>query len=170
VSDTIPATISVPAGSNGGLVTVPGGGSNVANVTDNKLKMANVDSTPAEQTQALKPTQFSVPAGQVLVQVTGVPAAGSPWQFANEPDQYEIVDSTAKRYQPSGVFALYDAKGASRFYLRFVDNTTISGSSPPENAGPPTKVVLMYVVAANTNLTEFDDHMKKAADMSLTAK
>ena len=170
VSDALPATISVPAGSNGGLVAVPGGASNVANVTDGKLKMANVDTTDAEQTQPLKPTKFSVPAGQVLVQVSGTPAGGSAWQFNNEPDQYELVDSTAKRFQPSGVFAAYDAKGTSRFYLRFVDNTTISGSAAPENAGAPTKVILLYLVPQNTSLTEFDDHMKKANDLSLTAK
>lgn len=170
VSDAIPATISVAAGSNGTLVAVPGGASNVANVTDSKLKMANVDSTAAEQTQPLKPTQFAVPSGQVMVQVTVTPASASPWQFDNEPDQYEIVDSTGKHYQPSGVFATYDAKGASRFYLRFVDNTTISGSSPPENAGTPTKVILLYVVSANTSFTEFDDHGKKADAMNLTAK
>jgi hypothetical protein len=151
-------------------VTVPGGASNVANVTDKKLKMANVDSTAAEQTQPLKPTQFAVPSGQVMVQVSGTAGSASPWQFNNEPDQYEIVDSTGKHYQPSGVYATYEANNASRFYLRFVDNTTISGSSPPENAGAPTKIVLLYVVAANTSLTEFDDHGKKANDMNLTAK
>lgn len=170
VSDAVPATISVAAGSNGTLVNVPGGTSNVANVTDNKLKMANVDTTAAEQTQPLKPTQFVIPSGQVMVQVTGSAGSGSPWQFNNEPDQYEIVDSTGKHYQPSGVYATYDANNVSRFYLRFVDNTTISGSGPPENAGAPTKIVLLYVVAANTSLTEFDDHGKKANDMNLTAK
>jgi hypothetical protein len=167
VSDAVPAPLSAPAGSEGTLVQVPGG---AANITDKKLKMANVDSTDAEQTQPVKPTQFAAPAGQVMVQVTAVPGSSSPWQFNNEPDQYEIVDSTGKRFQPSGVFATYDAKGATRFYLRFVDNTTISGASPPDNSGPPTKVVLMYLVPANTNLTEFDDHGKKSHDMSLTAK
>lgn len=170
VSDTVPAPVSVPAGSEGTLVPVPGGKSNVANVTDKKLKMANVDSTDAEQTQAVKPTQFALPAGQVMVQVTAAPGSGA-WQFNNEPDQYEIVDSTTpKRFQPSGVFATYEANGATRFYLRFVDNTTISGASPPENSGPPTKVILMYLVPANTTLTEFDDHGKKSHEMNLTAK
>ena len=162
-----PAPVSAPAGSEGTLVQVPGG---AANVTGKKLKMATVDSTDAEQTQPMKPTQFAIPAGQVMVQVTGVPPASSPWQFNNEPDQYEIVDSTGKHIQPSGVYASYTANGAMRFYLRFVDNTTISGSSAPDNAGPPTKVVLMYLVPANTSLIEFDDHGKKAHDISLTAK
>lgn len=170
VSDAVPATISVAAGSEGTLAQVPGGATNVANVTDKKLKMANVDSTAAEQTQAIKPTQFAIPSGQVMVQVSAAAGSGSPWQFNNEPDQYEIVDSTGKHYQPSGVFATYDAGGASRFYLRFVDNTTISGSSPPENAGPPTKILLLYVVPANTTLTEFDDHGKKANELNLVAK
>lgn len=167
VSDAVPAPLSAPSGSEGTLVQVPGG---AANITSNKLKMANVDSTDSEQTQPVKPKQFAIPAGQVMVQVTVTPPSGSAWQFNNEPDQYEIVDATAKRYQPSGVYASYDAKGAARFYLRFVDNTTISGASPPDNAGPPTKVILMYLVPANTALTEFDDHGKKSHDMTLTAK
>ena len=170
ISAAVPVTVTAPAGSDGTFVSVPGGTASGANVTGGKLKMANVDSTPAEQTQPMKVTQFAVPDGQAMVQVSGIPAGAMPWQFNNEPDQYELVDSTGKKYQPSGVFAAYSAKGAARFYLRFVDNTTISGSAPPDDAGPATKVILFYLVAANTSLTEFDDHGKKANDVNVTAK
>lgn len=166
VSNAVPVAVTAPAGSEGTFVQVPGGG---ANVTGGKLKMGNLDSTAAEQTQPLKVQQFAVPAGQAMVQVAFTPPAANAWQFNNEPDQYELVDSGGKKYQPNGVFATYD-KGGDRFYLRYVDNTTISGSAPPDGAGTPKQVLLLYLVPADTALTEFDDHGKKASDLSLTAK
>lgn len=170
ISAAVPFTVTAPAGSDGTFVSVPGGTASGANVTGGKLKMANVDSTPAEQTQPMKVTQFVVPEGQAMVQVSGVPAGTMPWQFNNEPDQYELVDSTGKKYQPSGVFAAYTAKGVARLYLRFVDTTTVSGAAPPDDAGPATKVILFYLVPSGTSLTEFDDHGKKSNDVNVTAK
>jgi hypothetical protein len=166
ISSTIPVMVTAPAGSEGTFAAVPGGS---ATVTGSKLKTGNVDSTAAEQTMPVKVTQFAVPDGQVMVQVAAAPPAASPWQFNNEPDQYELVDATGRKYQPNGVFATYD-KGGDRFYLRYVDNTTISGTAPPDGAGAPKQVILLYLVPANTTLKAFDDHGKKAQDLNLVAK
>lgn len=166
VSNAIPVTITAPAGSDGQFATVPGGN---ANITGGKLKTGTIDSFPDEQAQPVKVTQFAVPDGQVMVQVSVPTSAANPWQFNNEPDQYELVDTAGKRYQPNGVFVTYD-KQRDRFFLRFVDNTSISGGAAPDGAGPPKQVVLLYLVPANTTVKEFDDHGKKAQDLNVVAK
>jgi hypothetical protein len=166
VSNSIPVAVTAPAGADGQFATVPGGN---ANISGGKLKTGTIDSTAAEQTQPVKVTQFAVPEGQVMVQVSLPLSAATPWQFNNEPDQYELVDSANKKYQPNGVFAIYD-KGGDRFYLRYVDNTSISGGAPPADAAPPKQAVLLYLVPANTTLKQFDDHGKKAQDLNVVAK
>jgi hypothetical protein len=166
-SDALPVPITGPAGAEGSLVQVPGG---TAVITQGKLKVGNLDSTQAEQTQPTKVTQFAIPAGQSMVQVSGAPSAAAPWGFANEPESYEVVDSAGKKYQPYGLFALYDVKEGERMTLRYIDASTISGSSPPENASKPKQIILFYLVPPNTSLTEFHDHGQKARDISVTSK
>lgn len=166
-TNALPVAVTAPGGSDGTLVQVPGG---TAIVAGGNLKMANLDSTPAEQVQPVKVTQFAVPEGQTMVQVRGAPAAAAPWAVAAEPDQYEVVDSGGKKYQPYGVFAVFPSNGAQRFYLRYVDSSTISGASPPDGAGAPSQIVLLYLVPPGTTLTEFDDHGQKAHDLNVATK
>jgi hypothetical protein len=146
---------------------VPGG---TAALADGKLTSASFDSKAAEQVMPVKVAQFAVPAGMSMVQVSGTPSAAAPWGAASEPDKYELVDAAMKRYQPYGLLVRYDAKGAERLYLHYVSSTTIDSQTPPEGAGMPKQVILLYLVPANTAVTEFDDHGQKAHDLSVTAK
>jgi hypothetical protein len=166
-SDAVPTLLTAPAGTEGSLVQVPGG---TAVISGGKLKVADLDSTAADQTLPVKVTQFSIPGGMSMVQVSGTPSAASPWGFAGEPEAYEVVDAAGKKYQPYGLFAKYDAKGSEWMRLRYIDGTTISGSAAPEGAGKPKQVVLFFLVPPGTALTEFDDHGQKAHDLSVTAK
>jgi hypothetical protein len=165
-SSNLPVPVTGPTGQEGTLVQVPGG---TAVITGMKLKTADINSTRAEQTQPLKITQFALPEGQAMIQVTGTSATAAPWGFASEPDQYELVDATAKRYQPYGVFASYTSGGAEKIYLRYVDATSISGAATLPD-GTPRQITFFYVVPSGTAVTEFDDHMKKVRDLTITAK
>jgi hypothetical protein len=166
-SDALPVAITAPAGADGKLVQLPGG---TGVIKSGKVSNANVESTIQEQSMPQKVTQVAAPPGQSIIQVNGTPAASAPWGFATETEQYELVDSSGKRYQPNGFEATYDTSAGQRLDFRFIDTAGISGGTAPDNATPPKQVTFFYVVPSRTKITEFDDHGKKAHDLNVVAK
>jgi hypothetical protein len=107
-----------------------------------------------------------------MVKVSGSPAPGaaSPWQCVTECDQIELVDSTGKKYQPSGVYATYTGGAASKFIMQYISKRPLSGvAQPPDASGGPKDVVLMFIVPQGVTLNELDDHQQKIQQLSLTA-
>lgn len=168
VSSELPVPITAPAGATG-FTQVPGG---TAALKGGKADAVEVTSAAAAQTQGQSISQAYVPAGKVMVKVSGSPAAGasSPWQCVTDANQIELVDSTGKKYQPYGVYASYSGGAAQKFLLQYVTKDTLSGvAQPPDASGGPTQVVLMYLVPQGTTLNELDDHQQKIQQLSLTA-
>jgi len=170
-SANLPVPIAVPKSQqNGNPAAVSGG--NVTADKDGKLVGANLlDADPAQLAKGDVLGQFLLPAGQAMVQVSGTSGSSSPWLPLSEPEQYELVDSQSKHYQPYGIFAAYkDSRGAEQVRMLFINATTIAGQQPPQNTKAPSRIILYYIVPANTTLTEFDDHGQKAHALSLMAK
>lgn len=148
-----------------------GGSGGFVKFDGQKLRNANMDSPAADLKDSNQVSQFSVPPGQAMVQVSGTPAAGSPWTFATEPENFELVDSKGNHYAPNGILALYKAADGLHIHLRYIDSTSISGAAAPSgNPEVPSQVVLLYVVPVNTDITDFDDHGQKAKQVSVIAK
>jgi hypothetical protein len=169
-SSALPTPLAIALPKTGDTQQVGGSGGFVK-FDNQKLKNANLDSPTGDLKDTNQVSQFSVPPGQSMVQVSGTPAAGSPWTFATEPENFELVDSKGNHYPPNGILALYKAADGLHIHLRYIDSTGISGAAAPGgNPEVPTQVVLLYVVPANTTITEFDDHGQKAKQVSVVAK
>jgi hypothetical protein len=167
-SGALPTPLAIATPKAGDTQQVTGG---YVKFDGQKLKNAVMDSPTGDLKDSNQVSQFSVPAGQAMVQVSGTPAPGSPWTFATEPENFELVDSKGNHYAPNGVLALYKASDGLHIHLRYIDSTSISGAAAPSgNPEVPTQVVLLYVVPANTTITEFDDHGQKAKQVSVVAK
>ena len=164
VTMTSSKSIPVNASLNGGQV--PGGG--FGKINGNKVKNINMDASSIELKMGQKIEEFEVPAGSAMIQVK-LPA-NAPWTFASEPEQYEIVDASGKHYQPNGVVAIFRATTGERVLMRYIDSQTISGVAAPTGAENASEAYLLYVVPANTAITEFDDHGKKASSGNVVAK
>jgi hypothetical protein len=167
-SSALPTPLAIAAPKSGDTQQVSGG---YVKFDGQKLKNAVMDSPTADLKDSNQVSQFSVPAGQAMVQVSGTPAPGSAWTFATEPENFELVDSKGSHYAPNGILALYKAADGLHIHLRYIDSTGISGAAAPSgNPEVPTQVVLLYVVPANTTITEFDDHGQKDKQVSVVAK
>lgn len=162
-SSMLPVPIKVnPGQDTKPLKEIPGGSAVLKNA---KAASLNVDSTLAEQSGGAL-DQFSVPDGQAMVRVSGsVPQ----WTALAEPEQFEVVDSTGKRYQPNGILVHYAGTGGQRIHYAYSEQNTISGLTQPEKAGAPADVSLFYLVPQNVTIAEFDDHQQKVQATGLTA-
>jgi len=158
----IPVNAKLPAGQ------VPGGG--FGKIEAGKVKNINMDASSLELKMGDALEAFDVPAGQAMIQVKVTPSGPSAWGFATDPEQYEIVDSTGKHYQPNGVVAIFRSTTGERVMMRYIQSQTISGVAAPTGADAPSEAYILYVVPANTSITEFDDHGQKAKAENVVAK
>jgi hypothetical protein len=170
-SNAVPVNISLPPGAdNNALLSAPGGGT--AKLERGKLKNINMDASTLELKTGDKMTEFAVPAGQVMIQVKVVPVGspGDAWAFATDPEQYEIVDSTAKHYPPNGIVAVYRGLTGERVKMGYIDTKSIGGAAAPAGAEAPSQVFILYNVPTNTTITDFDDHGQKVKTTNVVAK
>lgn len=143
-------------------------GNGTISLQGGKLKTANFDITLHDVPRGGVVSQFVVPAGQKMIQIDGSPPASNPWIVATEPEQYELVDSQGKHYQPNGLFMQYGAGFENgHINLRYIDSATISGAAPPEKPGGLARLVIYYLVPSSATITEFDDHGQKAAAVNV---
>ena len=165
----LPVPFGVAANSDAtALMQLPENGN--VKLQDEQLKTVVVDAAVAQLTGPRQVTEFSVPAGMVMIQVEGTPDAKAMWNFTTEPEQYEIVDNKQTHYQPNGFMATYKGAGGDHLLMRYIDQTTISGADAPKITDAPSKVVLFFNVPANSTIVEFDDHGAKSKAISVVAK
>jgi hypothetical protein len=161
-SNTIPVNVSL----NGGQV--PGGG--FGKIDGGKVKNINMDASTLELKLGTKLETFEVPAGSAMIQVGIKPSGPQAWGFATDPEQYEIVDTGGTPHQPNGVVAIFRATTGERVMMRYIDSQTISGVAAPIGADAPTEAYLLYVVPANTTITEIGLHGQKSKIPNVVAK
>ena len=137
---------------------------------DEQLKTVVVDAAVAQLIGPRRVTEFSVPSGMVMIQVEATADPKAIWGFTTDPEQYEIVDNKQTHYAPNGLLASYKGAAGDHLLMRYIDQTTISGSDAPKVTEAPTKIVLFYNVPAGSTIVEFDDHGQKGKSISVVAK
>src|SRR6185312_7003991 len=153
--------MAVPGGTKEGELQKVGSGT--VTIVGGKMKTASFDVPIHDIPRGRSITEFVVPAGQTLIRVTGNPPASQTFGFLTEPDQYELVDSQGKHYQPNGYFFKYGGAGGLHMRVQYLDSTTISGGAPPEGATGVAQLMLFYNVPTGVTITDFFDHGQKAA-------
>jgi hypothetical protein len=109
---------------------------------------------------------FTTPQ-QSVVQWTATPQEPSKWDWADELGNYEVLDSTGKRYKPNGVAArVVNANGGNMLLARYDPARTLT-SVPASNDMKVTEVTLYWVVPSKSTIRALQYKQDPVQSMNL---
>ncbi len=121
-------------------------------------KFVNVEVDPVRSSAILSGggglvSEFDVPQGVAMLQVTALPRGDDKWKWASELARFELKDSNGKSYKPNGAMAKVSRGNQDSVVLRYHSSRPYA-EVPADRGTTPNQVMLLFLIPRGTMIQE----------------
>ena len=133
-------------------------------------KFAKLDVKPVDPISELSKgdkqvSEFFVPDGTALVQVTGKPASADAWKWVTNIGAIDLVDDGGVKYKPNGAWARVTKDGQERLFAYYDSDNPVTTLEKADGA-PAGDVTVAFLLPKGTKLARIEFNGEKFADLT----